>query len=180
VLIRLTLLLAVAATIGAAVALGEPGDPQGPQNDHLTGSGKIAFVDFPSPGDVTVEQIIVSAHSGPAGENPHGQITAHSPLLEEGEKAKAEVSCLRVVGTRAIAGGEFPEPVRYGGVMIRHVNLIVQDNGSDDMATSLAFIDRPRPPGFSPCDVDAPTISHVVQGNYDVNDGTAKQAKIVQ
>jgi hypothetical protein len=178
-LIRLTVSVAAAAMVATAVALANPGDPQGPQSDHFSGSGKIAFVDFPGSGDVTVEQQIVSAQSGPAGEDPHGQLTLHSPLLEEHEKAHAEVTCLRVVGERAIAGGEFPEPVRYAGVTIRHISLIVQDNGSKDMATGIAFIDRPRPPGFSPCNFDAPTVFHVVQGNYEIKDGTAKHARIV-
>jgi hypothetical protein len=163
--------LCLAGIVAVAAAFASTGHASGPGGDHLTGSGKVAFVDFPSPGVMTVEQIIVSAHSGPAGEDPHGQITVHSPLLAE--KAKADVTCLRVTGSHAVAGGEFSPPIQYLGLTIRHVNLVVQDNGSDDRATGVSFIDRPRPPGFSPCDIAPPPIFEVVQGNYVVKDGAA-------
>jgi len=140
--------------------------------DRFVGSGKVAFTDFPSPGETTVEKFIVIAHSGPGGEDAHGHILFQSPFLEEKKVAKVNVTCLDVDGNVATAGGEFSPPIRYLGLSIRHLNVTVRDNGSDDTATGLAFIDRERPPGFSPCDVTLPPDFDVVQGNYVVTDGT--------
>jgi hypothetical protein len=116
------------------------------------GSGTATFPNFPNPGESVTEQFIVSAHSGPLGEDPHGQITFHSPLLTSGH-AKADVTCMTVTGNRARVGGVFSEPVVYMGLVFRWFELIVEDNGppghGTDRTTSFIFFDRPRPPDFS-------------------------------
>jgi hypothetical protein len=174
--------VAVLGTLGYASADGANAAPaqyqyQGPQQDAVEGSGKIRVQDFPTPGEVLVEQYIVSAHSGPAGEDPDGQITFHSPLVEDGH-AKADVTCMNVVGNHAQVGGMFRESITYFGFKIRWIEVIVDDNGSPgpagDNMTAVVFFDRPRPPGFSPCNFVFPTEFQVEQGNFDVRDGTER------
>ena len=79
---------------------------------------------------------------------------------------------LVVNGNHAVAGATYEEPIDYLGLKIKHVSLIVTDTGNEDTATGFSFIDRPRPPGFSPCNFLGPTIYQVVQGNYVVADGS--------
>jgi hypothetical protein len=171
------------ASAGGAAPAAAQYQYQGPGQDMVTGSGKITFQDFPSPGEVVTEQYIVSAHSGPAGEDPHGQITFHSPFLESSQ-AKADVTCMVVHGNHAVVGATFEEPISYVGLMIRSILLVVDDNGSPGQATdrmnSVVFIDRPRPPGFSPCNFDLPTDYPVEQGNFVVKDDTEHGSKRVR
>jgi hypothetical protein len=162
----------VAAAVIAAGAAGIASAAAPPQ-DVVVGSGWATFPDFPNPGESVTEQFIVSAHSGPLGEDPHGQITFHSPLLASGH-AKADVTCMTVTGNRARVGGVFSEPVIYIGLVFGWFELIVEDNGppghGTDRTTSFIFFDRPRPPDFSPCNFDGPTEFAVEQGNYTVTD----------
>jgi hypothetical protein len=162
------------ASAGGANAAPAQYQYQGP-GDLVAGSGRVTSPDFPNPGDTVTELFIVSAHSGPAGEDPDGQITFHSPLLE-GAQAKADVTCMIVTGNHAQVGGMFPEPVVYDNRRFRWFELIVDDNGSPGQGTdtmnSFIFIDRPRPPGFSPCNFVAPTDFQVEQGNFEVKDAT--------
>jgi hypothetical protein len=169
---RLGLLLAFAAlAAGATVAVAAPGDGNGngPPQDIVVGSGKVTFP--PELGGAT-DQYIVSAHSGPAGDDPRGQITLRSTAIEENEN-KADVTCMVVTGKRARVGGTFEHPFTYLGFRIVGVEVIIEDNGSPghgtDEATSFVFIDRPRPPGFSPCNFDAETLP-LDEGNYTVYD----------
>jgi hypothetical protein len=75
-----------------------------------------------------------------------------------------------VDGNIATAGGELTPPITYLGLRIRHLNLTVRDNGSKDLATRISWIDRERPPDFSPCQAPAPISNEVVQGNFVVTD----------
>jgi hypothetical protein len=165
------------AAAGGAAAASAQYQYQEPSQDFVAGSGKISFQNFPNPGDTAVEQYIVSAHSGPAGEDPDGQITFHSPFLASSQ-AKADVTCMVVSGNHAVVGGIYEEPVSYLGVMIRWIVLVIDDNGSPGQATdrmnSVVFIDRPRPPGFSPCNFDLPTDYAVEQGNFTVKDSVER------
>ena len=161
----------MASTAGAAV-------PQ----DSVVGSGKLTFADVPEPGMSTTEQQTVSAHSGPSGEDPSGMLKFHSPLLESNQ-AQAEVQCLLVSGDTAVVGGRFPEPVIYFGEAWRRLLFVIRDNGpraaGPDQATGFIFIDRERPPGFSPCNSVPPpalfpveALSPVEQGDYTVTDAS--------
>jgi hypothetical protein len=159
----------MASTAGAAA-------PQ----DSVVGSGKLTFADVPEPGLSTTEQQIVSAHSGPSGEDPSGVLKFHSPFLES-NKAQAEVTCLVVSGDTAIVGGRFPEPVIYFGLAWRHLLFVIRDNGpraaGPDQATG--FVIDERPPGFSPCNAVPPPALFPVealflgeQGDYTVTDAS--------
>jgi hypothetical protein len=86
--------------------------------------------------------------------------------------ASVTVTCLDVDGNVATAGGELTPPITYLGLRIRHLNLSVQDNGPNDLATGISWIDRERPPDFSPCQTPAPISNEIVQGNFVVIDGT--------
>jgi hypothetical protein len=173
----LLLLAAVAATTALALAPPSSAD-ESPSQDIVAGSGKVTFPDFPTPGESTTEQFIVSAHSGALGEDPHGQMTFHSPLLVS-QQAKAEVTCMTVTSNRARIGGIYEEPVIYAPSTFdgpfRWFELIVEDNGppggASDRLTALIFFDN-RPPDFNPCDVDSPELFQVVEGNFTVNDAT--------
>jgi hypothetical protein len=163
------------ASAGGAAAAPAQYQYQGPPQDLVTGSGKITSNDFPNPGDVVTEQFIVGAQSGPAGEDPDGQITLHSPLLTTTTDAKADVTCMIVSGNHAQVGGMFREPVGYAGFTLRWIEVIIDDGGppgqGTDTMNAFVFIDRPRPPGFSPCNFIAPTDFEVAEGNYTVTDG---------
>jgi hypothetical protein len=156
----------MASTAGAA-----------PPKDSVVGSGKLTFADVPEPGVSTTEQQIVSAHSGPSGEDPSGMLKFHSPFLESNQ-AQAEVTCLVVSGDTAIVGGRFPEPVIYFGLAYRFFAVVIRDNGpratGPDQATGVVFRDRERPPGFSPCDPVPPfsVLFPVEQGDYTVTDAS--------
>lgn len=125
--------------------------------------------------DGVTEQFVVSAHSGPSGHDPDGQITFHSSLLAVPD-AKADVTCMIVSGNHAQVGGMFRNaPIGYGGFARRWIEVIIDDNGSPGQATDrmnrFVFLDRSQPPGFSPCNFLAPTDFRVDPGNFEVNDG---------
>src|SRR6266699_5422113 len=89
------LLVAGAAVFAPVTVAAEP--PQ----DFVTGSGWVSYTDFPTPGQTTVEQNIVSAHAGPLGEDPRGTLVLHSQFGDQ----IATVTCLHVTGDRAVVGG---------------------------------------------------------------------------
>jgi len=163
---------------GTAAAAAQYG---GPPQDIVTGSGKITG---PGPnGENVTEQFIVGAHSGPNGEDPDGQITFHSPLLESNQ-AMADVTCMVVSGNHAQVGGMFPETITYTGFRLKWIEVIIDDNGSPGQATdtmnAFVFLDRPRPPGFSPCNFTAPTDFQVEEGNFTVTDGVEHSASRIR
>jgi hypothetical protein len=172
--------LGFASTGGAGAA---PAQYQyaGPPQDIVTGSGKITG---PGPdGSIVTEQFIVSAHSGPNGEDPDGQITFHSPLLESNQ-AKADVTCMVVSGNHAQVGAMYPESIGYAGFHLKWIEVIIDDNGSpgqaDDTMNVFVFLDRPRPPGFSPCNFTASTDFQVEEGNFTVTDGVEHGANRIR
>jgi hypothetical protein len=163
----------LALLLGAAAALAIPvGVAAEPPHDSVTGSGWVAYTDFPSPGVTTTEQQIVSARSGPNGEHPEGTMILHSEFGDQ----RADVTCMVVAGNVAIVGGEITSGFIYQGVRMKHLVFLIQDNGhghdARDTASGYIFRDIPRPPGFEPCTpvLGAPIGNEVVRGNYVVND----------
>ncbi|MGH3104636.1 MAG: hypothetical protein ACRDN6_11145 [Gaiellaceae bacterium] len=148
------LLLLFATLMFVAVPAIAGGSPQ--SGDSATGSAKFAVVEA---------HVVVSAHSGPLGEDAHGHFS-----LDQGVgdiQLWAEVTCLNVQGNLASIGGVTVKS-RSGLPAGTGVLQIVQDVGSPgDMDRSQTFIvatppvvcPAPFPPGFE-----------ADQGNYVVND----------
>jgi hypothetical protein len=160
------------ASTGGAAAAAAQYQYQGPPQDLVAGSGKATS-------EGITEQFIVSARSGPSGEDPDGQITFLSPSLKV-PQVKADVTCMIVAGSHAQVGGVFREPVGYGDFTLKWIEVIIDDNGSSDTMNAFVFLDRPRPPGFSPCNFLAPTDFAVDPGNYTVSDGVEHGANRIR
>ena len=163
--------------LSVAVLLGAGGTAAAdlPQ-DLVTGSSIVVTPDFFGPGEDLTEQFIVSAHSGPGGEDPHGMVILRSPLFAEGE-VKADVSCMIVSGNHAQVGGRFDKPVVFDGQIFRWFEFIIDDNGpagqGSDMISPIIFRVDLHPPDFDPCSFVLPALLPIQQGNYTVKDATA-------
>jgi hypothetical protein len=144
-------LLAVIAVLAAPTAVSGGQAKQ----DYVTGSAKFTAVDA---------HVIVSAHSGPAGEDPRGHFSLDQAGLVD---IWAEVTCLNVSGNRAaIAGVVVKDKIGFPGVGT-YVLQLVLDNGSpgdtDESQTLINWFD----PDFCPL-LPFGTIRD--QGNYVVHD----------
>ena len=148
--------LAVVVAFAAGGVLAFPGgsQAQGSPYSFVAGSGKVTFPNFPEQGVSTTAQFMISGHDGPGG--PSGTIIVRSPVYSI-EPAIADVMCVVVNGNDAIVGGKFRQPFTFIGlVTISHIGIIVRDNGSPgqggpDEIHPVEFIDKVRPPTFSPC-----------------------------
>ena len=178
---RFVFSLAFAVLTAVAAGLVVPGasSGQGSPYSSVTGAVKVTFPNFPAPGLSTTEQLVISAHDGPNG--PNGSIVFRSPLSAV-PVATADVTCLVVIGSDAWVGGTFSEPFVYGGESgfpastLTHIGVQLRDNGSpgrgvQDGVHPVMFTDRPRPPTFSPCNLDQPLFP-VEQGDLVVHDAS--------
>jgi hypothetical protein len=166
----LLVLFGYASAGGAAVAPAEY-QYQGPPEDVVTGSGTV--VDLAAN---LREQFIVSAHSGPLGEDPRGQVVLHSPLIDGGT-AKGEVTCMIVTGNRAQVGGVFESPVLYDGQLFHWFEWIIDDNGPPgqglpDAISPFIFLSATHPPDFNPCTVFLAPAFPLDEGNFTVKDSS--------
>ena len=173
--VRLRIVGAIAAAVIVAAALALPADSQthGSPWVAVTGSGKVTFADFPQPGVNTTEQFNVAAHNGPNG--PSGTIVVHSPLYSV-DPGIVDVTCVVVDGNQTRVGGKFRKPFEFLGDRISHLGIIIQDNGppgaTADEIHPVEFLDKPRPPGFTPCDIPAISLFPLDSGNYVVRPGS--------
>ena len=148
------LVILLATLTFAAVPAIAGGSPQ--SGDSVTGSARFAVVDA---------HVVVSAHSGPLGEDAHGHFS-----LDQGVgdlQLWAEVTCLNVQGNLAVAGGVTVKS-RSGLPAGTGVLQYVQDLGSPgDMDRSQTVVSG-APPAVCP----APMVPgfQADQGNYVVND----------
>ena len=160
---RFALALVLAVVAVAAVGLVAPGGSSGKGSDYnsVHGSVIVPLTDFPDPGDVTNEQIAISAKDGPDG--PQGVIEFRSPLSSV-PVAVADVTCLVVIGIDAWVGGKLRQTIVYGGQgsfpanTITHFSVRIRDNGPPsngvrDAVHPVVFLQRDRPPTFSPCNI---------------------------
>jgi len=143
----------VAATVIAAGLAAPAGShPDGAARPAVTGSGKVTFPGFPQPGVNTTEQFEVSAHDGPNGVS--GTIVVHSPLYSI-NPGIVDVTCIVVDGDQTRVGGTFREPFEFLGDRISHLGITIWDHGPPgampDEIHPVEFLDRPRPPTFTPC-----------------------------
>jgi hypothetical protein len=164
--------IAVATIAAAALAAPAGTHTQGSPWAAVTGSGKVTFAGFPQPGMNTTEQFEVSAHDGPNG--PSGTIVVHSPLYSV-DPGIVDVSCIVVDGNQARVGGKFREPFDFLGSRISHFGIIIMDNGppgvSPDEIHPVEFLDRTRPPEFTPCNMPPLSLFALDSGNYVVRPG---------
>jgi len=164
----------IAALVGAAIASAVVAAPSStaPRSISVQGSGWVAWTDFPSAGQTTEEQLIVSARIGPDGE-PAGTIIQHSPYGD----VHAEVTCLiQVDENTAYVGGRITRGFDYLGSTHSHIAFGIEDNGQGqdppDLIAGAIFRDRPRPPDFNPCTrlQPFPPVYVVTRGNFVVGD----------
>jgi len=163
--------IATLVTLFAAV-----GTSEAPPFASVTGSVKLTIPDYPGPGLTTVEQMMVSAHDGPSG--PSGSIEFRSPQ-SDAEVAKVDVTCIVVSGNEAWVGGTVREPFNYVSRLgdpparITHFGIQLRDGGPPgqgvpDAVHPVVFVDRVRPPTFTPCNIDQPLLP-VSAGNLVLN-----------
>ena len=166
----------LAMVVGAAAAAGSAEPPFA----SVTGAVKVTFPNYPAPGVSTVEQMMVSAHDGPDG--PSGSIEFRSPQADV-PVAKIDVTCLVVTGSDAWVGGVVREPFNYvartgdPAVRITHFSIELRDNGAPGQGTAdgvhpVVFVDRVRPPTFTPCNINQPLFP-VSSGNFVVREGSS-------
>lgn len=177
---------------GGGGGAGPSADQYGGPGDVVAGAGKVEYTDFPGPGETTIEHSTLSAHSGPNGEDPHGSTVFRSPFADGPQQG--EVTCMVVNGRDARVGGEFREPFLYAGLRVRWWEYVIRDHGSPggggpsddqygddrDEFVGFVFVDRPRPPEFSPCNTTTTLSFRVVQGNFVVKDETTSAVDRIQ
>jgi hypothetical protein len=162
-LMKKTLLGGATAAAFLTVALATPASAQPPQ-DFVTGGGKHV-------GTLTQG---ISALSGPAGEDPHGNVTITQ--AGEGLFAHGEVTCLVVIGNQAFITWVVTSTNGFGAAEGSLVVTHVVDNGNPGESTvpdlirnsfAGAIVEDPTNPGcFFPVFAPVP----VEQGNYQVRD----------
>jgi hypothetical protein len=160
-LAALTLALLVSLVVGMGVANAthsEEANSPGPPNDFAVGGGKHSFPPV---------KFSFSAHSGPLGEDPKGQIQ-----LDFGDrKIKAEVTCVIVAGNEAFITG-FSDELPGNGIVVTHAvdNGEPSDPQPDLLRNSFEpfIFESPERPGcFLPVLEPVP----VTEGNIVVHDG---------
>jgi hypothetical protein len=135
-----------------------PGNSAGPPQDFAVGGGESPF-----------SQFSFAAHSGPVGENPRGHWTAFN--RDFNVKLSGHVTCLRVVGNRAIFGVRLeqatPSFLEGQGEIVE-----VLDNGEPvggQPVDLLGTLGVPTPPTV--CPPFGVTVMVPFDGNIVVHDG---------
>jgi hypothetical protein len=144
-----------------------PDPPPGPGQDMAVGSQKVTQ---PS----GFQHVRVSAHSGPSGENPRGnvRVTYQSPFLLGGSAdVKGSVTCLAVTGTSANVAALLSQPF----MGFTHVTLILNDLGNPGpfmgQSPDLAFVGFTSAPPAT-CASGGTTLVGEASGNIVVKDAT--------
>jgi hypothetical protein len=141
----------------------------GPPMDFVAGGGQhLAFGTGPD-----VVNFGITAHSGPAGENPTGAMT--SQIAGEGSPAfHAEVTCLMVAANRAIATGIFTQPESARGQIVVGDFVDNSTSGTADLIRFSfdGFITEVTPPSGveGPCFVPILPPVEVIRGKIVIND----------
>jgi hypothetical protein len=160
---RKSMLGTAAAAVLVTATVATPASAA-PPNDSVTGGGKHV---------VTLTQGI-SAHSGPAGEDPRGNVTIAQNGV--GLFAHGDVTCLLVTGNRAVITWVVTSNNGFGAVEGQLIVTEVVDNGNPGQSTAPdeirnsfegAIFEDPDNPGcFLPVFPPVP----VEQGDYQVHD----------
>lgn len=155
----------------------------GPKRDFATGTG-IRTAVLPSGSDTRV-MMGISARSGPSGQNARGRFfvkrKTDPPVVGRPDlDFSGRVTCLRVVGNRAIVGGvitrdklDLPSnPIEGTGFLGIYLDKDQLDDGSHDESNSIPGV--PPPGTVCPLTVTTPTgplpTAPFQQGNYVVHD----------
>ena len=169
---RVALAVAAAGIAAGVLALPAGSHTHGSQRAAVIGWGKVTFPGFPQPGVNTTEQFIVGAFDGPHG--PTGTIVVLSPLYSV-NPGIVDVTCIVVDGNQAKVGGKFRKPFEFLGSQISHFGIIIQDDGppgaGPDEIHPVEFLDKPRPPGFTPCNLPPLSLFPLDSGDYVVRPG---------
>jgi hypothetical protein len=173
----------ILVAVGVAAALtAVAGAPSAPPPPSVHGAGWIAYTDFPSAGETTVEHLALSARIGPDGD-PQGTIVGHSPFGD----SYAEVTCLVQQDEKTVyVGGRITRGFTYLGQEMSHIAFGIEDNGqgrsAPDLVAGAIFRARPdRPPDFDPCArlLPFPPFYAVERGNFVVGTGPTVGARVV-
>jgi hypothetical protein len=157
---------AIAAAACAIVFAGAAAAADGPG----PGDGSPPFAFVVGAGTFGDTHVTLSAHLGPNG--PSG----HYTIDFAGERFMGPVTCMKVDGNRAVAGGPFGEPFFFDGLLIENAGVLVEDNGEGgpvpDRARGTIFL----PTTFARlCDPTQPLGSFgtfpLETGNFVVNPG---------
>jgi hypothetical protein len=147
-----------------------PDPPPGPGQDFAVGSQKVTEAD----GDL--QHVRVAAHSGPAGQDPRGQVRVTSTetgLFGGPFEVQGSVTCLSVTGNTARVAALLTQP----HMGFSHVTLLIQDVGNPGapnmgMSPDLAFISFASAPVPSTCSGGGATLFGETTGNFVVNDAS--------
>jgi len=162
------------ALLGAlALAAGSGG--QGTSFDRVTGTAQATFPNYPGPGLSTTERMTVVADN--RGGVAKGVIWFQSRLSEI-PRVRVDVTCLVVHGREAWVGGDFERPFLYASneglppIRINQFAMQLVDGGPAgelDGVHPVVFRAVPRPPGYSPCNIQYPLFP-LNGGNLIVHD----------
>lgn len=153
-------LLYVLVTVAVAALVAPTQVRANVNHDSVNGSGK----------DASGNHLNLSAKSGPAGEDPKGQVHVRFPFAEQ----KGKVDCVHVVGNRAAVSGLYDEPVPSPviGSIVRFF-VVVEDNGNPSgvVPDRMGIGGSNSPTGLPDCGfaMFQPT-EDVEQGNLSVDD----------
>ena len=177
-------LLALAAS--PVVAGASHSDGKGPKGNFATGTATRTAV-LPNGSDPRVK-MGVSARSGPSGQNARGRFfvkrTTDPPVAGRPDlDFSGRVTCLRVIGNRAIVGGVVTRDkldlssnqIEGTGFLAIYVDNDQVGGGADDESNSTPGL--PAPGNTCPTSVILPNGSALPtapfqQGNYVVHDST--------
>lgn len=156
----LVALLVSVLMVGTTAAAGK--------QDSFVGSGRGFYAD-------NTIRLVLSAHSGPSGENPQGQV--HFTGLF-GLSGKADVTCLNVAGNKAslVARVQNPASVRPGTDAI-DIFVYAADNGApgqspdDGIDFGYATYSGYTPDPITSCQNFGGSIP-ATQGNFVIKDAT--------
>ena len=162
--------LAVASTAAiAGLAVG------GAQGAASSGDSLVGFAKRPVFGGTVPIHIRVKAHSGPSGERPVGTFSADGVVGGVAFPFAGNVTCLRVVGNRAVAGGVVTTSEASNAPVGSGVTIQVTDNGFPGAGsdTNINFVGYD---GSDPALTTCPSIGDfgeatITKGDFAVHDG---------
>jgi hypothetical protein len=141
-----------------------------PASNHqfVAGSHKVVVT---TDAGTFFQHVRVSAHSGPAGADPHGSVRVTFDFGFDAADVKGDVTCLDVEGNTARLAARLREPRSTGET---HVTLFIVDFGNPGPTGSpdLAFIGFTSTPPPIVCHAEGTQLGGEATGNLVVKDDT--------